>query len=146
MAVNAKGTFLLSRAVIPHMIQAGSGSVVNQASVAAHVGIPDLAVYSASKGAILALTRSMAVELAQYGVRVNAISPGAVATPLLEGLTHARTETEPHIALGADQPQAVAHRIGEPEEIAQVALFLAGNASSFITGTVVTVDGGRTAR
>jgi NAD(P)-dependent dehydrogenase (short-subunit alcohol dehydrogenase family) len=145
-AVNAKGTFLCSRAAARPMVAAGGGSIINQGSVAAVVGVANFASYCASKGAVVALTRSMSVDLAPHGVRVNAICPGTVYTPLMEPMLRARGGGELAAGLALTVAKYPIGRLGTPEEIAAVALFLAGDASSFLTGSVITADGGMTSQ
>jgi NAD(P)-dependent dehydrogenase (short-subunit alcohol dehydrogenase family) len=143
-SVNVMGTVVCSRAVVPHL---GPGAaIVNTASAAAHVGVRELAAYTAAKGAIVALTRSMAVDLAPLGVRVNAVSPGTVVTPMSERLILARGGGDRAAGIAATVPKYPIGRLGEPEEIANVALFLAGPAASFVTGITVAADGGMTAQ
>ena len=145
-AVNAKGTFLCSRAAALPMVAAGGGSIINQGSVAAVVGVANFASYCASKGAVVALTRSMSVDLAPHGVRVNAICPGTVYTPLMEPMLRARGGGDLEAGLALTVAKYPIGRLGTPEEIAAVALFLAGDASSFLTGSVITADGGMTSQ
>lgn len=145
-AVNAKGTFLCSRAAARPMVAAGRGSIINQGSVAALVGIANFASYCASKGAVVALTRSMSVDLAPRGVRVNAICPGTVYTPLMEPMLRARGQGDLAAGLALTVAKYPIGRLGTPEEIAGVALFLASDDSSFLTGSVVTADGGMTSQ
>ncbi len=145
-AVNAKGTFLCSRAAARSMTAAGRGSIINQGSVAALVGIANFASYCASKGAVVALTRSMSVDLAPRGVRVNAICPGTVYTPLMEPMLRARGGGDLAAGLALTTAKYPIGRLGTPEEIAAVALFLAGDDSSFLTGSVITADGGMTSQ
>jgi NAD(P)-dependent dehydrogenase (short-subunit alcohol dehydrogenase family) len=142
MSVNAKGTFLCSRAALPHM---EAGSIINQGSVAALVGVPNFAAYCAAKGAVVALTRSMAVDLAP-NVRVNVICPGTVYTPLMEPMLRARGDGDLEAGLAKTVVKYPLGRLGTPEEIANVALFLASDESSFMTGSVITPDGGMTAQ
>jgi NAD(P)-dependent dehydrogenase (short-subunit alcohol dehydrogenase family) len=145
-AVNAKGTFLCSRAAARSMAAAGRGSIINQGSVAALVGIANFASYCASKGAVVALTRSMSVDLAPRGVRVNAICPGTVYTPLMEPMLRARGGGDLAAGLALTTAKYPIGRLGTPEEIAAVALFLASDDSSFLTGSVITADGGMTSQ
>jgi NAD(P)-dependent dehydrogenase (short-subunit alcohol dehydrogenase family) len=145
-AVNARGTFLCSRAAAWPMAEAGRGSIINQGSVAALVGIANFAAYCAAKGAVVALTRSMSVDLAPRGIRVNAICPGTVYTPLMEPLLRARGQGDVAAGLALTVAKYPIGRLGTPEEIAQVALFLASDDSSFLTGSVVTADGGMTSQ
>lgn len=142
LGVNAKGTFLVSRAAVAHM---DGGSIVNQGSVAALVGIPNFAAYCAAKGAVVALTRSMAVDLAPRGIRVNVICPGTVYTPLMEPMLRARGDGDLEAGLAKTVVKYPLGRLGTPEEIANVALFLASDESSWMTGSVITPDGGMTA-
>lgn len=145
-SVNVKGTFLCSRAAVPHVAASGGGAIVNQGSVAALVGVPNFAAYCAAKGAVVALTRSMAIDLAPQGVRVNAICPGTVFTPLMEPLLRARGGGDLQAGLAKTTAKYPVGRLGTPEEIARVALFLAGDDASFVTGSIVTADGGMTAQ
>jgi len=145
-AVNAKGTFLCSRAAGRSMVATGGGSIINQGSVAALVGIANFASYCASKGAVVALTRSMSVDLAPRGIRVNAICPGTVYTPLMEPMLRARGGGDLEAGLALTTAKYPIGRLGTPDEIAAVALFLACDDSSFLTGSVVTADGGMTSQ
>ena len=145
-AVNAKGTFLCSQAAAPGMVAAGGGSIINQGSVAALVGIANFASYCAAKGAVVALTRSMSVDLAPRGVRVNVICPGTVYTPLMEPMLRARGGGDMAAGLALTVAKYPIGRLGTPEEIAAVALFLASDDSSFLTGSVISADGGMTAQ
>jgi NAD(P)-dependent dehydrogenase (short-subunit alcohol dehydrogenase family) len=142
--VNAKGTFLCSRAAVPHMEAAGGGAIVNQASVAGLVGVANFAAYCAAKAAVIGLTRSMAVDLARLGIRVNAICPGTVFTPLMEPMLRARGGGDMAEGLRLTVAKYPIGRLGTPEEIARVALFLAGEESAFMTGSIVAADGGMT--
>ena len=142
--VNVKGQLYGCRAVIPHMLAQGGGSIVNVASVNGIVSEPFLTVYSASKGASVMLTKGVALDYAKKGIRCNVICPGWVDTPinyahaeLLGGLEHVYATIDSFQPIG---------RPGEPREIAHVALFLASDEASFITGSVIAVDGGMTAQ
>jgi NAD(P)-dependent dehydrogenase (short-subunit alcohol dehydrogenase family) len=146
LAVNAKGTFLCAQAAAPAMVAAGGGSIINQGSVAALVGIANFASYCAAKGAVVALTRSMSVDLAPRGVRVNVICPGTVYTPLMEPMLTARGGGDLAAGLALTVAKYPIGRLGTPEEIAAVALFLASDDSSFLTGSVITADGGMTSQ
>jgi NAD(P)-dependent dehydrogenase (short-subunit alcohol dehydrogenase family) len=145
-AVNAKGTFLCSRAAVPHLEEAGGGAIVNQGSVAGLVAVPNFAAYCAAKGAVVALTRSMAIDLAGRRIRVNAICPGTVFTPLMEPMLRARGDGDLEAGLAKTVVKYPIGRLGTPEEIARVALFLASDEASFLTGSIVTADGGMTAQ
>jgi NAD(P)-dependent dehydrogenase (short-subunit alcohol dehydrogenase family) len=123
------------------------GSVVNVSSVHAVATSRSIAVYAASKGALVALTRAAALELAEDGIRVNAVLPGAVDTPMLRAGMSARADRTIEESMAALSAKTPLGRIGEPEEIAQSILFLAdSDRSSFVTGQLLTVDGGATAR
>jgi 2-keto-3-deoxy-L-fuconate dehydrogenase len=139
-AVNARGTFLCCKHAIPGMIARGGGSIVNVASVAALVGLKNRAAYSASKGAVVALTRALAVDHVADGVRVNAVCPGTVDSPWVRRLVEEAGESLD--ALRARQPMG---RLGTPDEIAGAVAYLASDAAAFVTGTVLTIDGGLTA-
>lgn len=145
-AVNAKGTFLSSRAAVPHLEESGGGAIVNQGSVAGLVAVPNFAAYCAAKGAVVALTRSMAIDLAGRRIRVNAICPGTVFTPLMEPMLRARGDGDLEAGLAKTVVKYPIGRLGTPEEIAGVALFLASDEASFLTGSIVTADGGMTAQ
>jgi NAD(P)-dependent dehydrogenase (short-subunit alcohol dehydrogenase family) len=143
--VNAKGTFLCSRAAVPALSVRG-GTIINQGSVAGLVAVPNFAAYCAAKGAVVALTRSMAIDLAPRRIRVNAICPGTVFTPLMEPMLRARGDGDLEAGLAKTVAKYPIGHLGSPEEIARVALFLAGDDSSFLTGSIVTADGGMTAQ
>jgi 2-keto-3-deoxy-L-fuconate dehydrogenase len=143
-AVNVRGTFLMSKYLLPSMIQQNFGVIINMASVAGMVGLPDRAAYCASKAAVIGLTRAMAVDHVKQGIRVNAICPGTVDSPWVGRLLDAAEDaTEARRKLVARQPMG---RLGQPEEIAEAALYLASDAATFITGTTLAIDGGLTAQ
>ena len=137
-AVNARGTFLCCKYAIPGMAARGGGSIVNIASVAALVGLRNRAAYCASKGAVVSLTRALAVDHVADGIRVNAVAPGTVDSPWVRRLVEDVGESLD--ALRARQPMG---RLGTPEEIAEAVAYLA--AAEFITGSVLVIDGGLTA-
>lgn len=141
-AVNVKGTFLTSRAALTHMGE--GGSIVNQASVAGLVGVMNFAAYCSAKGAVIALTRSMAVDLAARRIRVNVICPGTVFTPLMEPMLAARGDGDMELGLARTLVKYPIGRLGDPDDIANVALFLASDEAAFMTGSVVAADGGMT--
>jgi NAD(P)-dependent dehydrogenase (short-subunit alcohol dehydrogenase family) len=142
--VNVKGPMFASRAAIPHMLEQGSGSIVNISSVNGLVSEPFLAVYSASKGAVVMLTRGIALDYAARGIRCNCICPGWVDTPINYAHANMMGGLEKIYAnIGQFQPIG---RPGEPREIAHLALFLASDEASFITGSVISADGGMTAQ
>jgi NAD(P)-dependent dehydrogenase (short-subunit alcohol dehydrogenase family) len=146
ISVNAKGTFVCSRAAVPHLDASGGGAIINQGSVAALVGVPNFAAYCAAKGAVVALTRSMAIDLAPRKIRVNVICPGTVFTPLMEPMLRARGDGDLEAGLAKTLVKYPIGRLGTPEEIARVAAFLASDDSSFLTGAVIAADGGMTAQ
>ena len=139
-AVNARGTFLCCKHAIPAMIARGGGSIVNVASVAAIVGLRNRAAYCASKGAVVALTRALAVDHVDDGIRVNAVCPGTVDTPWVRRLVADVGESLDELT--ARQPLG---RLGTPEEVAEAVAYLASDAASFCTGSVLVIDGGLTA-
>ena len=137
MAVNARGVFLGMRYAIPIMVAGGGGSIINTASIASTVAFPSMAPYCASKGAILMMTKTAAVEYAAAGLRINCICPGVTDTALVKRLPARLIE-------GATALTPMG-RVGQPAEMAGAAVFLASDDASFITGSVITLDGGYTA-
>ena len=133
--VNLKGVFLCSKYVIPHMLERG-GSVVNTSSVTGIIGVRNRAVYSATKGALVALTKNMALDYAQHGIRVNCVCPGFTRTPLIEALLRDPAKVE---RLTRMHPLG---RLGEAEDTANSVVFLASDLASWITGHALVVDGG----
>lgn len=144
MAVNVKGVYLCCKHVIPVMARGGGGAIVNTASAVSAVGIPGRAAYVASKGAVAALTRAMALDHVQERIRVNAVGPGTIETPYYTQIfAQSPDPAALRRSLEARQPM---ERMGTPLEIAQSILFLASDESSFCTGTILFADGGWTAR
>lgn len=140
MAVNVKSVFLMSRVVVPMMAAAGGGSIINMASGWGLAGGAKAAAYCASKGAVVLLTRAMAIDHGPQNIRVNSICPGDTDTAMLRGEARQLGEAEDRFLAGsANRPLG---RVGRPEEIAHTALYLASDASSFVTGTALVVDGG----
>ena len=136
MAVNVKSVFLCSRAVIAHMAARGGGRIINIASVAGLVASPGRAAYCASKGAVVMLTRAMALDCAQRNITVNSICPGVVITPMTEESLRDPADLQRRLEgtpLG---------RLAQPEEIAPAAVYLAGPGASFTTGSTMVIDGG----
>jgi NAD(P)-dependent dehydrogenase (short-subunit alcohol dehydrogenase family) len=140
MAVNVKSVFLMSRLVVPVMAKAGGGSIINTASGWGLVGGARAAVYCASKGAVVLLTKAMAVDHGPQNIRVNCICPGDTDTGMLRN--EARQLGEPEDKFLAESARRPLGRVGRVEEIAQAALYLASDAASFVTGTALVVDGG----
>ncbi len=136
--INLKGSFLVGQAIAREMVKTGGGAIVNMSSVNGLMAIPSIASYNVSKGGVNQLTRVMALSLADQGIRVNAVAPGTIATELAK-----------NAVLGSDEARArimsrtPLKRLGEPSEIADVAAFLLSSASSYMTGEIVYVDGGR---
>lgn len=140
MAVNVTGPFLMTRAVLPHMLNAGEGMIVNVASVAAVVGVRNRAAYTTSKHAVVGLTRSVAVDYADRGIRVNAICPGTVATEWIDKIL---TEApDPEATRRAMAERQLDGRMGTPEEVAAGIDFLASADARFVNGSVFVMDGG----
>jgi NAD(P)-dependent dehydrogenase (short-subunit alcohol dehydrogenase family) len=138
LAVNLRGVFLCMKYEIRAMLRTGGGAIVNTASVGAHVGAPQIPAYVASKHGVLGLTRSAAIEYAAAGIRVNAVSPGATATPMLDEWLK-----DPKVVEYVKK-QAPIGRIAGPEEVARTVLFLASPEASFVAGHALVVDGGMT--
>lgn len=139
-SVNVRGTFLCTKAALPHMLAAGSGVIVNTASVAASVGLPNRAAYCASKGAVVALTKQVAVQYAAQGIRCNCVSPGTVDSPWVGRLLdQADDPAAMRSHLIARQPLG---RLGTPTEVAKLVTYLASDDASFVTGADWLIDGG----
>lgn len=144
--VNLTGMFLMSKHALKYMLKSGKGNIINTCSVGGVVAWPDIPAYNASKGGVLRLTRSMAVDYAKHNIRVNCVCPGIIDTPLneksflennegtLEEIKKEKAKVNPPL------------RLGKPEEIANVMLFLASDLSSYMTGSAITADGGYTAQ
>jgi NAD(P)-dependent dehydrogenase (short-subunit alcohol dehydrogenase family) len=140
--VNVKSMYLACRAALPHMIERRSGSIINTSSNGGLIGRPGDPIYNASKHAVIGLTRSLAVAYAHLGIRVNAVCPGPIDTPMLRGLVP-EGEFERHVpTLVASTPAA---RVGRAEEVARAVVFLASDDSAFITGAAIPIDGGKAA-
>lgn len=139
MAVTLKGVFLACQAALPAMIARGGGSIINTASVAGIVGVPAFAAYCAAKGGVVQLTRSIACDYGRSGIRANAICPGLIETPgTVEYLANPEWRD-------AQLRQSLIKRIGVPSDVANAALFLASDDSSFMTGAIIALDAGKTA-
>ena len=144
LRVNATGAFLTARETLPHLIATGRGTLVFTASTVALSGMKGVAAYSASKGAVAALTRQLAADFAGKGVRVNAVAPGAIRTPLSESQFRARTKDEREFEdlLDAAIQRYPLTRWGMVEEVAALVAFLLGPQSGWMTGQIIPVDGG----
>ena len=140
LRVNLKGAFLMGQAVARVMAQAGRGAIVNMSSVNAVLAIPSIASYNVSKGGINQLTRAMALALVDKGIRVNAVAPGTIATELAAQAVLTSEEARARIL-----SRTPMKRLGAPEEIAEAVAWLASDAASYITGEILTLDGGRLA-
>ena len=134
--VNLTGHFLCCQAVIPHMLEAGGGRIINMASIASYVGRPNRAGYVAAKGGLLSLTRALAADMAGKNITVNALAPGMIASPMNREFAE-----DPELGT-AWNAENLAGRWGEPGDVAGVAAFLASDDAGFITGETITVDGG----
>ncbi len=139
IATNLTGPFLCMKACFPIMAKQGGGAIINLSSVAGFVGRPNAAAYCASKAGVANLTRALAIEWAPYGIRVNAIAPGQFATEMGAPLLNDQK------ALRAYLKNIPLRRVGQPREIGPLAVFLASDASTFVTGAVLPIDGGTTA-
>jgi NAD(P)-dependent dehydrogenase (short-subunit alcohol dehydrogenase family) len=137
--VNLTGVFRMTRAVVPEMLKRGRGAIVNISSVASLVGIPTLPAYAASKGALDALTRALAIDYAQDGIRCNVVNPGLIDTPMAAPLMSNPEQLEPILA------HYPIRRPGKPEEVAKMVLYLASDDAAWVTGATFPIDGGMTA-
>jgi len=142
--VNVKGVFWGCKYAIPKMIAQGKGTIVNTASVAGLVGVPNRVVYCASKGAVVTLTKALAIDYVGQNIRVNCICPGTVDSPWVGRLL--AMEADPATARAGLEARQPMGRLGTPEEVALAALYLASDESSYVTGTAMIVDGGMVAR
>lgn len=138
--VNLNGLFRMTRAALPAMLKAGGGSIVNISSIASLVGIPSLPAYAASKGAMDALTRSVAVDYAAEGIRCNVVNPGLIDTPMAASLMKNPDMLSPILSA------YMIRRPGKPEEVAKMVLYLASDEAAWVTGATFPIDGGMTAQ
>jgi NAD(P)-dependent dehydrogenase (short-subunit alcohol dehydrogenase family) len=143
--INLKGVWLCMKYEIPQMLSQGGGAIVNTASIMGLVGIPTGAAYVASKHGVVGLTRTAALEYAQAGLRINAVCPGFIRTPMVDRFFELTSRENPQIS---DQVTALhpIGRLGTPEEVAEVVVWLCSDAASFVTGHTMTVDGGYVAQ
>jgi NAD(P)-dependent dehydrogenase (short-subunit alcohol dehydrogenase family) len=141
MRVNVTGVFLMTKYVVPHMMARRTGSIINMSSAIADIGLANRASYAASKGAVLSLTRSMQVDYAPFGIRVNALLPGTIHTPFVEKyLQESYPDREEGLAV--IRKRQLTQELGTPEDAAAAALFLASDESRFVFGSALFVDGG----
>jgi NAD(P)-dependent dehydrogenase (short-subunit alcohol dehydrogenase family) len=143
MRVNVRGVYLVSRAVVPHMIKQRSGSIINMSSCIAEIGLARRVSYAASKGAVLAMTKSMQVDLAQHGIRVNALLPGTILTPFVERYLK-ESYKDPEEGYASIRKRQLTSELGRPEDVAWAALYLASDESRFVMASGLVVDGGVT--
>jgi NAD(P)-dependent dehydrogenase (short-subunit alcohol dehydrogenase family) len=141
MRVNVRSVYVMSRAVLPTMIAQRSGSIVNVSSAIAETGLARRVSYAASKGAVLALTRSMQVDCAPHGIRVNAVLPGTIMTPFVERYLRDSYD-DPEEGLRAIRARQLTSDLGRPEDVAQAVLYLASDEARFVLGSGLAVDGG----
>lgn len=141
LTINLKGAWLCMKHEIPIMLEQGGGAIVNTASVAGLVGFPNISAYNASKGGVIQLTKTAALEYAKDGIRVNAVCPGVIRTPMIERFFGESPEAEAQFV--AMEPVG---RMGLPEEIAEAVIWLCSDAASFVTGHAMVVDGGLVAQ
>lgn len=137
IAINLKGVFLCLKYEIPHMLEAGGGAIVNTASVLGLIGAPGKADYVASKHGVYGLNKSAALDYAKHGIRINAVCPGAIDTPMLAYTSGKNPQVQEQL-----QQTLPMGRIGRPEEIAETVLWLCSDAASYVTGQAISVDGG----
>jgi NAD(P)-dependent dehydrogenase (short-subunit alcohol dehydrogenase family) len=143
MRVNVRGVYLMSRAVVPHMIKQRSGSIINMSSGIAQIGLARRVSYAASKGAVLSMTKSMQVDVAQHGIRVNALLPGTVLTPFVERYLK-DSYADPEEGMASIRKRQLSSELGRPEDVAGAALYLASDDSKFVMASGLVIDGGMT--
>jgi NAD(P)-dependent dehydrogenase (short-subunit alcohol dehydrogenase family) len=143
MRVNVRGVYLMARAVVPYMIERRSGSIINMSSCIADIGLARRVSYAASKGAVLSMTKSMQVDLAPHGVRVNALMPGTILTPFVERYLR-ESYADPEEGMASIRKRQLSNDLGRPEDVANAALYLASDESRFVMAAGLIVDGGVT--
>lgn len=143
MEVNVKGVFLPSKYILPHMMEKNAGVIINMSSCVAEIGLAKRAAYSATKGAVLALTKAMQVDYAPYGIRVNALVPGTIMTPFVQHYLK-NSYDDPQAAIASIKKRQLSGELGTPEDVAHAALFLASDESKFMMGSPLYIDGGAT--
>jgi NAD(P)-dependent dehydrogenase (short-subunit alcohol dehydrogenase family) len=139
--VNIRGVYLPSKYVLPHMMERAGGTIINMSSCIAEIGLANRASYAATKGAVLALTKSMQVDYARYNIRINALLPGTIMTPFVENYLRTSYE-DPEAAIASLKTRQLSNELGIPEDVAKAALFLASDDSSFMMGSPLYIDGG----
>ncbi|MDC3415155.1 SDR family NAD(P)-dependent oxidoreductase [Terrihalobacillus insolitus] len=140
MNINVKGVFLVLKYVIPQMMKQESGSIINMSSSIAEIGVQDRAVYTASKGAVLSLTKSIQVDYSKYNIRANALLPGTIYTPFVEN--YVSKSQDPEKTVASIKSRQLSNELGKPIDVAYAALYLASDESKFVMGTPFIVDGG----
>jgi NAD(P)-dependent dehydrogenase (short-subunit alcohol dehydrogenase family) len=143
MRVNVRGVYLTSRAVVPYMIKRRSGSIINMSSCIAEIGLARRVSYAASKGAVLSMTKSMQVDLAPHGIRVNALLPGTILTPFVERYLK-ESYKDPEEGYASIRKRQLTSELGRPEDVASAALYLASDESKFVMASGLVIDGGVT--
>jgi NAD(P)-dependent dehydrogenase (short-subunit alcohol dehydrogenase family) len=143
MRVNVRGVYLMARAIVPYMIERRAGSIINMSSCIAEIGLARRVSYAASKGAVLAMTKSMQVDLAPHGIRVNALLPGTILTPFVERYLK-ESYADPEEGLASIRKRQLSNDLGRPEDVASAALYLASDESRFVMASGLIVDGGVT--
>src|SRR5947199_3538440 len=143
MRMDVRGFYLMSRAVVPQMIKQRSGSIINMSSCIAEIGLARRVSYAASKGAVFAMTKSMQVDVAPYGIRVNALLPGTILTPFVERYLK-ESYADPEEGMASIRKRQLSNDLGRPEDVAQAALFLASDESKFMMASGLIIDGGIT--
>src|SRR6266581_1233654 len=141
MTVNVRGVYLMTRAVVPYMIERRTGSIINMSSCIAEIGLARRVSYAASKGAVFAMTKSMQVDLAPHGIRVNALLPGTILTPFVERYLK-ESYSDPEEGMAAIRKRQLTSDLGRPEDVAGAALFLASDESRFMMAAGLIIDGG----
>jgi NAD(P)-dependent dehydrogenase (short-subunit alcohol dehydrogenase family) len=141
--VIVRGVYLMARAVVPYMIEQRAGSIINMSSCIAEIGLARRVSYAASKGAVLSMTKSMQVDLARHGIRVNALLPGTILTPFVERYLK-ESYADPEEGMASIRKRQLSNDLGKPDDVANAALYLASDESRFVMAAGLIVDGGVT--